>query len=212
LQVTWHGHACVSLSVNDYVVVFDPHDGVSLGLKKPSIQGDLILVSHDHFDHNAVNVVAKKTSRVFKMFYGEAVVDKVKIEGLRTFHDKSKGKRRGENAVYVVTAGGMRVAHLGDLGDAPDDPTLNKLRGVDLLILPVGGTFTIEPDEAWRIVELTRPRNIMPIHYWIPGCALPLKPVEEFTKHVKDYNIVKLSTSTFNLKDYNKSVIIPAPP
>lgn len=212
MQVTWHGHACVSLSVNGYVVVFDPHDGVSLGLKKPSIQGDLVLVSHDHFDHNAVNVVAKKTSRVFKMFYGEAVVDKVKIEGLRTFHDKSKGKRRGENAVYVVTAGGVRVAHLGDLGDAPDDPTLNKLSGVDLLILPVGGTFTIEPDEAWRIVELTRPRNIMPIHYWIPGCTLPLKPVEEFTKHVKDYNIVKLSTSTFNLKDYNKSVIIPAPP
>lgn len=212
LQITWHGHACVSLRLNGYVVVFDPHDGVSIGLKKPSIQADLVLVSHDHFDHNAVNVVAKKTSRVFKLFYGEAVVDNVKIEGLRTFHDKSKGKKRGENAVYIVTATGLRVAHLGDLGDTPDEPTLAKLRGVDLLITPVGGTFTIEPDEAWRIVELTQPRNVMPIHYWVPGCTLPLKPVEEFIKHIKEYSIVKLNTSTFNLGDYSKAVIIPAKP
>lgn len=212
MQITWHGHACVSLSVNGYVVVFDPHDGVSLGLKRPAVQADLVLVTHDHFDHNAVSVVAKRTSRVFKMFYGESVVDNVKVEGLRTYHDKLKGKRRGENAVYVVSAGNVRVAHLGDLGEIPEEPVLSRLRGVDLLIVPVGGTFTVEPDEAWRIVELTTPRNVMPIHYWIPGCNLPLKPVDEFLKHVKNYSVLRLNTSSFNLKDYDKSIIVTAPP
>jgi len=194
------------------VVVFDPHDGVSLGLKRPAVQADLVLVTHDHFDHNAVSVVAKRTSRVFKMFYGESVVDNVKVEGLRTYHDKLKGKRRGENAVYVVSAGNVRVAHLGDLGEIPEEPVLSRLRGVDLLIVPVGGTFTVEPDEAWRIVELTTPRNVMPIHYWIPGCNLPLKPVDEFLKHVKNYSVLRLNTSSFNLKDYDKSIIVTAPP
>ena len=212
MQITWHGHACVSLSVNSYVIVFDPHDGVSLGLKRPIVQADLVLVTHDHFDHNAVSVVSKRTSRVFKMFYGESVVDNIKIEGLRTYHDKFKGKRRGENTVYVVSAGNMRVAHLGDLGEIPEEPVLSRLRGVDLLIVPVGGTFTIEPEEAWRIVELTIPRNIMPINYWVPGCNLPLKPVDEFLKNTRNYNVIRLNTNSFNLKDYSKSVIITTPP
>ena len=210
--VTWHGHACVSLIVDGYTVVFDPHDGISLGLKRPSVQGDLVLVSHDHFDHNAVNSVAKRTTRIFKMFYGETVVDNVKVEGLRTYHDKQKGKRRGENAVYIVTIRDLRVAHLGDLGEIPGKDILEKLKGVDLLIIPVGGTFTIEPEEAWSIVELTKPRNIMPIHYWIPGCTLPLKPVEGFLKYVKNYNVIRLNTNVFNLREHDKSIIITAPP
>lgn len=210
--VTWHGHACVSVTFNGYTVLFDPHDGVSLGLKRPEVKADLILVSHDHFDHNAVGVVKKDSSRVFKSFYGEAVIDNVKIIGLKTYHDKLRGKRRGENAVYVVEAKGFRVAHLGDLGEVPSEDVLSVLRGVNLLMVPVGGTFTIEPEEAWVLVEKTQPINIMPMHYWIPGVNLPLKPVDEFLKHVKGYEVVKLSTNKFNLADHTRKVLISAPP
>lgn len=210
--VSWFGHACVGLTINGYTVVIDPHDGVSLGIKKPQVKADIVLVTHDHFDHNAVNVVSKEKTRVFKMFYGEAVVDNIKITGLRTYHDKFKGKRRGENAVYIIEAKGFRIAHLGDLGEIPGNEVLRALSGVSLLIIPVGGTFTVEPSEAWQIVELTKPLNVLPIHYWISGLNLPLKPVDEFLKYVKGYEVVRLSSNSFNLAEFSNKVIVALPP
>ncbi|MEM4810108.1 MAG: MBL fold metallo-hydrolase, partial [Desulfurococcaceae archaeon] len=165
-----------------------------------------------HFDHNAIDVVSKERTRVFKMFYGESVIDNVKVIGLKTYHDKQMGRRRGENAVYIVEARGFRIAHLGDLGEIPSKDVLDKLAKVDLLIVPVGGTFTIEPQEGWRIIEATSPLNVMPIHYWISGLTLPLKPIDEFLKYISNYNVVKLDTNTFNLRDYKKTVIVAKPP
>ncbi|MEM1628985.1 MAG: MBL fold metallo-hydrolase [Desulfurococcaceae archaeon] len=210
--VSWHGHACVSLKIDDYVIVIDPHDGSSIGIKRPEIKADMVLVTHDHFDHNAIDVVSKERTRVFKMFYGESVIDNVKVIGLKTYHDKQMGRRRGENAVYIVEARGFRIAHLGDLGEIPSKDVLDKLAKVDLLIVPVGGTFTIEPQEGWRIIEATSPLNVMPIHYWISGLTLPLKPIDEFLKYISNYNVVKLDTNTFNLRDYKKTVIVAKPP
>lgn len=206
--VSWHGHACVSLHINGYTIVIDPHDGASIGLRKPSVRADLVLVTHDHFDHNAVQVVSKDRTRVFRNYYGEAVVDNIKITGLRSFHDKARGKRRGENSIYVIETREYKIVHLGDLGDIPEDPLLEKLKDASLLIIPVGGTFTIEPSEAWSIVEKIKPLNVLPIHYWIAGLTLPLKPVEEFLKHVKDYTVTRLETNTFDLKQYKNTIFI----
>lgn len=210
--VTWYGHACIALIVDGYTIVVDPHDGASIGIKKPDVKADLVLVTHDHFDHNAVKVVAKDRARVFKMFYGESIVDNVKIIGLKTYHDKFKGRKRGENAVYVIEVGGYRVAHLGDLGEVPGEDVLARIKGVHLLAIPVGGTFTVEPNEAWQIVEKTTPLNVLPMHYWIPGLTLPLKPVEEFLEYVKGYDVVKLNKNSFDLASYANKVIVLAPP
>ncbi|MEM4717780.1 MAG: MBL fold metallo-hydrolase [Desulfurococcaceae archaeon] len=206
--VSWHGHACVSLQIDRYIIVIDPHDGASIGLRKPSVKADLVLVTHDHFDHNAVHVVSKDKTRVFKNYYGEAVIDNLKITGLRSFHDKAKGKRRGENAIYVIEVNEYKIAHLGDLGDIPEEPVIEKLKNASLLITPVGGTFTIEPFEAWGIVEKTKPLNVLPIHYWTPGLTLPLKPVEEFLKHVKEYKVTHLESNTFDLREYKNSILV----
>jgi len=208
--IKWHGHACVELKKSDgFTIVIDPHDGLSIGLKKPDVKADLILVTHDHFDHNAVNIVAKENSRILKAFYGEVEIDDIKINGFKTFHDKFMGRRRGLNAVYVVNIEDKRIAHLGDLGHIPESELLSILSGIDLLIIPVGGTYTIYPDEAWKIVELTNPVNIMPIHYWIPGLNLPLSSIDEFLMHVKKYRVVRLETNYFNLDDHSGDVIIP---
>lgn len=210
--ISWHGHACVSIQVNGYMIVIDPHDGLSIGLKKPAIRADLVLVTHDHFDHNAVNAVSKDKTRVLKMHYGETFVDNLRVVGLRSYHDKFKGRRRGENSIYVIEVRGVRLAHLGDLGDIPEEPVLEKLREVDLLMIPVGGTFTIEPGEAWSLIERTKPVNVMPIHYWVAGLTLPLKPVDDFLKLVKGYNVVKLDTNSFDLTKFKNSVIVVKPP
>lgn len=210
VEVAWHGHACVSLRRRDgYTIVIDPHDGYSIGVKRPEVKADLVLVTHDHFDHNAVSVVSGDKTRVVKSFRGEMVVDNIKVTGLLTYHDKLKGRARRENTVYIVEVDGKRVAHLGDLGEIPGSSVISALKGVDLLAIPVGGTFTIEPGEAWRLIEEVKPVNILPIHYWITGVTLPLKPLSEFLKHVKDYRIVELDTNKFTLEDYTNSVIKP---
>ncbi|MGC8953299.1 MAG: MBL fold metallo-hydrolase [Desulfurococcus sp.] len=210
LPVTWYGHACISLRRDDgYTIVIDPHDGYSIGIKRPEVKADLVLVTHDHFDHNAVDVVArdKVKTRVLKSFRGEVVIDDVKITGLPTYHDKQRGRRRGENTVYIVEVSNKRIAHLGDLGEKPGWDIISRLKGVDLLAIPVGGTFTIEPEEAWSIVEEVRPVNILPIHYWFTGVSLPLKPIDEFLKHVKGYSIVRLDSNSFTLENYSNSII-----
>lgn len=210
VKVAWHGHACVSISREDgYTIVIDPHDGNSLGLGKPEVKGDLILVTHNHFDHNAVNVVAKPSSRIMKEFHGETDIDGLRVKGFKTFHDKHGGKRRGFNYVYLIEVSGRRVAHLGDLGDIPPEEVIKELTNVDLLIIPVGGIFTIDPAESWSIVEKTRPLNILPIHYWVRGVNLPLKPLEEFLKYVRGYTVIELGSSLFNLEEYEKKVIVP---
>ncbi len=210
--ITWHGHACVEVRTGSLTIVFDPHDGVSLGIKSPSVKADLVLVSHDHFDHNAVNVVSKVGARVLKMFYGETVVEGVKVKGFKSYHDKSRGAERGLNTIYVVEVEGYRIAHLGDLGDKPDDATMKELGNLHLLITPVGGRYTIGPEEAWSLVENLKPLNVMPIHYRIPGLRLPIQPLDDFLKLVKGYKIARLTESSFKLEDYSGYVVVPRYP
>ncbi|MEM0340156.1 MAG: MBL fold metallo-hydrolase [Acidilobaceae archaeon] len=214
VNVIWHGHACVEVRLSSGLsIVFDPHDGASLGIPKPKALADIVLISHDHFDHNATSAVAKPQAKVFKMSLGEIVLDSIKIEGLPSYHDKSKGAQRGTNVIYVLEAEQLKLVHLGDLGDEPEPPVLTKISEANLLIVPVGGTFTIGPSEAWQLVEKTRPINVMPIHYATKGLRLPLRPVDDFLKQVKKgYEVKRLEVNSFNLKDYKNTVIVPKPP
>ncbi len=208
--VKWHGHACVEIvGENNYVIVIDPHDGDSIGLKKPDVKADLVLVTHEHFDHNAVEIVSKEDTRVLREFHGETSIDDIRVTGLLTYHDKFNGKRRGINTVYIIEIEGFKIAHLGDLGHIPGEEVMGKLRNIDLIAIPVGGTYTIYPDEAWSMVEQVNPRNILPIHYWVEGLTLPLHPIDDFLMYVKKYRVVRLNTNEFRLEDYDKAVIIP---
>jgi len=204
LELVWHGHAFFTLRLaNGYVISIDPHDGLSIGLKRVRVESDLVLVTHDHFDHNAVEVVKKPSTRILKQFYGEVRVDDVVINGIKTFHDKHGGARRGENAVYIVDAEGLKIAHLGDLGHVPSGEVLNKMSKIDVLMIPVGGTYTIEPDEAWSIVENLGPRIVVPMHYWVKGLRLPLKTVDHFLKYAEKVRVDKLNTNLVSITPSN---------
>ncbi|MEM3988900.1 MAG: MBL fold metallo-hydrolase [Desulfurococcaceae archaeon] len=204
MELVWHGHAFFTLRLaNGYVISIDPHDGLSIGLKRVRVESDLVLVTHDHFDHNAVEVVKKPSTRILKQFYGEVRVDDVVINGIKTFHDKHGGARRGENAAYIVDAEGLKIAHLGDLGHVPSGEVLNKMSKIDVLMIPVGGTYTIEPDEAWSIVENLGPRIVVPMHYWVKGLRLPLKTVDHFLKYAEKVRVDKLNTNLVSITPSN---------
>ncbi len=196
VRITWYGHACFSITLSSgYTIVIDPHDGASIGLPRPDIKADLVLVTHDHFDHNAINVVKKDGTRILKQFYGETVIDNIEVKGFKTYHDKYCGKRRGENTVYIVKAEGIRIAHLGDLGHIPSGELLEELKNIDILLIPVGGVYTIAPDEAWEIVNTVRPAITIPMHYWIKGLTLPIYRVDDFIPYVKKIKVSRLDTN-----------------
>lgn len=195
MLVKWHGHACFEIVLeNGFTIALDPHDGVSLGLKPPAFKADLILVSHPHFDHNAVHVVKKNGSIVLESFIGEKRVDNVIVKGIPSYHDPSGGILRGKNTIYLVQSEGLRIAHLGDLGHLLDVNIVNQMKPLDLLLIPVGGTFTIGPREAWDITKTLQPKITIPMHYKIPGLNLPLAPVDEYLNRV-EYTVKKFNTN-----------------
>lgn len=190
VRIRWHGHACFELSTPELTVVLDPHDGVSLGIKAPTVKADIVLITHEHFDHNRAEVVAKPGAEVLRMFTGEKVVRGVWIKGVLTAHDPRGGIERGKNVVYVLRLEDIVFCHLGDLGHILTEDQVKAIGTVDVLFIPVGGVYTIGPDEARDVVQQLSPKVVIPMHYRIPGLRLPLKEVGAFLKYFE--NIVRV--------------------
>ena len=154
LQIRWHGHSCFEIT-NDITVITDPHDGKSLGIPGPSAAGDIILVSHNHYDHNSVKSVEKDGSKIVTD-ERKRTIENVEIKGVPTFHDEVKGAKRGRNIIYKFTMDDITFCHMGDLGHKPDKNTLDAIGEVDILFLPIGGTFTINSSFCATLIDLGR--------------------------------------------------------
>ena len=155
MKLTWHGHSCFTLESGQGTLVFDPYeDGSVPGLPPLELKADLTLCSHDHHDHNA-----RETVRLT----GNSPA--LSVERLDTFHDPEGGALRGPNTIHIVTADGLRLAHLGDLGCMPEEEQLARLSDLDVLLLPVGGYYTIDAAQADRLADLLKPRIAVPMHY-----------------------------------------------
>ncbi len=181
MRIRWHGHACFEIE-NELLVVTDPHDGKSIGIKPPQVTGDVILVSHDHFDHNASRLVMGSNSELVEE-PGKHRFGDLEIEGFPTYHDEQDGDIRGENIIYKFTTNGVTFCHLGDLGHIPDKEILDELTGIDFLFIPVGGTFTIGNKKAAELVEMIKPKVAIPMHFKTAGLSLNLQRVTQFLSH-----------------------------
>ena len=187
LQIRWHGHACWEIT-NDKTLVTDPHDGKSIGIPAPSVTGDIILVSHDHYDHNSVKSVEKDGSKVV-LDGRKRTIDDVEIKGVDSFHDEAGGAKRGNNIMYKFTIDGIKFCHLGDLGHDLDDESINKIGEVDILFIPIGGTFTVDDKQAWDVINKIKPKIIVPMHYKIGGLSLPIAGPDQFLDQSK-YKVI----------------------
>lgn len=153
MKLTWHGHACFRLECEEGTIVFDPYeDGSIPGLKPLETSADVILCSHEHFDHNARDVV-KQTRKMTRF----------DITAIDSYHDDKFGTLRGNNIIHLINAEGMRIVHLGDLGHELDDYSL--IENCDVLMIPVGGHYTIDAKTAKNIVDAIKPKIVVPMHY-----------------------------------------------
>jgi len=159
--------------------VTDPHDGKSLGIKPPSAEADVVLISHDHYDHNSFKSIIKPRKIVFA-FVGEFNFEGFAFTGLQTDHDGAGGKKRGKNVMYAMTVDGISICHCGDIGKMPDDDVIEKIKGIDILMVPVGGVHTMDVEELVKFIDTVGPRVIVPMHYRVGGLSIPINSVDGF--------------------------------
>lgn len=182
MTITWLGHSCFKIQDKEVTIVTDPFDA-SIGLKVPRSEADIVTISHDHHDHN--NLEAIKGSPFVIKGSGEYEVKNVFVYGIPSFHDKSEGKERGANTIYLINAENIKVAHLGDLGQTSlNDEQLERLDGVDILLVPIGGVYTIGAKEAVDIINQIEPRIVIPMHYKVPGLKINLDGLDKFCKEI----------------------------
>ncbi len=178
LQIRWHGHACFEIT-NDVTVVTDPHDGKSIGIPTPSVLGDIILVSHNHYDHNSVKTVEKPESKIITD-ERRRTIENVTIKGIPSFHDGEQGAKRGKNIMYKFVVDDISFCHLGDLGHELCDEDIQQIGPVDILFIPIGGTFTVDAEQAWDIIKAIKPKITIPMHYKVGGLSLPISGIDPF--------------------------------
>lgn len=199
MKLTWYGHSCFRLESAEGSAVFDPYAPDSVpGLRLPPLTADIVLPSHGHSDHNyTAGVTLTGRQPAFRM------------AELDAYHDEVHGRKRGANVIRVVESEGLRVAHLGDLGHGLTPALSDALRELDVLLLPVGGFFTIGPEEAWQIVRELQPRCVVPMHYRGPGFGYDvIAPVEDFLRLAGDYT--RLDTNSIKVGDYRGVVVLTA--
>lgn len=185
MKITWAGQACFQISVanskeSQANIVIDPFEE-KIGLKIPNFEADVLLVSHQHYDHN--NVKGVKGSPFIIDGPGEYEIKGIFIQGIPSFHDDVGGKERGNNTIYVIEMEQMRICHMGDFGQKQlTDEQLDKIGHVDILMIPVGGTYTISSAEAQKVIGQIEPRIVVPMHYQLPKLSIELDNVEKFLK------------------------------
>jgi len=188
MRIRWHGHACFEFEDSERTVVLDPHDGRSIGIKPPVASADVVLMTHNHNDHNAVRSISGKHTDVLSR-NGLFDVKGFTVEGLHTYHDTTHGSERGENTMYLFEMDGISVCHCGDLGAMPDEDVLSKIRGVDILLVPTGEVFTMVLSEVRRFVEEVNPSIVIPMHYRVGGLSIPISPLDDFLELIPEDNI-----------------------
>lgn len=212
MDITYLGHSSFRLRGKNASLVTDPYDSKMVGLKFPNVSSDIVTVSHNHQDHNQSQLV-KEVKKVIDG-PGEYEVSGISIIGLATYHDNKKGEERGSNTVYVIEIDGLRVVHLGDLGHKLTEDILEDLGTVDILLIPIGGFYTIDAHEAVELTASIEPSITIPMHYYKDGMNQEafgkLSKLDNFLREVglSVETLDKLSIKKEELSEEQKVVVL----
>ena len=217
-KITYAGQSCFQISVSnsrdhEANIVIDPFDEET-GLKVPNFSADIMLVTHLHHDHN--NIKAIKGAPFLIDGPGEYEVKGVFVQGIPSFHDDKEGKEKGSNTIYTIEAEDIRFCHLGDLGQKQlTDEQVDEIGSIDVLMIPVGGEYTIDSSSAQKIIGQIEPRIVIPMHYALPKLKIKLDEVSKFLKTMGKPSITavdKLTVKTSALpKEGSMEIIVLLP-
>lgn len=182
MNINWYGQSCFRIEAKEGSVLIDPFSK-EIGLKPPKIKDDLILVSHQHRDHN--NTGDANPEAIIIDGPGEYEKMGVAVKGILSYHDNEEGKERGLNTIYTIKAEEMTVCHLGDLGQNElTNEQIESIGDVDILMIPIGGTYTLNYEKAIKVIGQIEPKIIIPMHYKIKDLKIELDGPEKFVKEL----------------------------
>ncbi|MBR6209335.1 MAG: MBL fold metallo-hydrolase [Oscillospiraceae bacterium] len=205
VTVTWLGHSCFKLSYKGFCLITDPYqDGSVPGYPPLAQSASAVYCSHGHRDHGAADKIAPD---------GKSAPEDFAVEEFTGPHDHHGGARRGMNTIRQFRFGARKVVHMGDVGCVPEEEILERLRGCDLLLLPVGGYYTVDAREAREIWQKIAPRAVVPMHYRSADPAFGyevLSGVEDFLALFPDEQVLRLESDSFTLgPDEPRGVVLP---
>jgi L-ascorbate metabolism protein UlaG (beta-lactamase superfamily) len=202
VTLEWYGHSCFLLTLqNGAKILIDPYDTSKLPYSLPHENVDLIFSTHDHFDHNAVHAVPATTilradgrePKFFGTLSGSKILsdgstevdlsgDKLVCQTVPSFHDEQKGSQRGGNGIIRFNVDGITFVHVGDLGDTLSAEQIKALQPVDVLMIPVGGFYTIDAARARKVVQELSPKIVIPMHFKTAAlqAEFPITSVDAF--------------------------------
>lgn len=180
MKIKWLGHSCFLMtSESGARILTDPFDS-QVGYPLPSVEADIVTTSHDHFDHGYIKAVKGKFMHLSEP--GDFIQLGIDITGISTFHDEVEGKKRGRNVIFVFDIDGLRICHSGDLGHIPSARQTEAIGKIDILMLPVGGTYTVDASDAYKTVKILKPAITFPMHYKTPAINFLIDGVDKFLK------------------------------
>ena len=184
VDIWWYGQSCFKVKGKNASVVFHPFEAEFVGFRLPKIDSDIVCVSHDHKDHNNAAIV-KGSAESHPPFVisgpGEYEISSVNIVGIESFHDDKNGEERGKNTIYHVEIDEVNIVHLGDLGQKKlTQEQVETLSTCDILLIPVGGIYTISAKDAPDIIAQIEPKIVIPMHYKLAGLKFDLDDLSKF--------------------------------
>lgn len=189
MDLRYCGHSTFCLTTGGTTIMVDPFND-DIGYPKPRVAPDAVIISHEHFDHNNVGLI-QGSPKIIRGLADEGKnwaklddrVGSVRITGVPTYHDAEQGAARGKNTVTILEVEGMRVVHLGDLGHLLSDEQVKAIGKVDVLMIPVGGHYTIGPAEADQVIAQLKPRVVIPMHFKTDvNAGWPIGTLDDYLK------------------------------
>ena len=178
MKIQYLGHSCFKLTESTgFSVLTDPYTQVGYELPK-GITADVVTISHDHFDHNHAKAVGGNPTILRKDGYFD--FGDVAITGIKSYHDEKGGSLRGENVIYKFRMDGLDICHLGDLGEECSAELIELLLPVNILLIPVGGKYTIDAKRAKEYVENIMPDIVIPMHYKTKSSSIDIDKAQGF--------------------------------
>ncbi|MBQ4090062.1 MAG: MBL fold metallo-hydrolase [Clostridia bacterium] len=208
MKIRWYGHACFKLDfANGPYVVTDPFDD-HVGYPLCDASADIVTTSHGHGDHNYVESIQGRPTVLNRT--GLFTFDDLVVRGVKAYHDELNGAKRGDNIIYIFESDDLKIAHMGDLGHEPDLKQYAALDGVDVLMIPIGGYYTIDTETAVKIIEKIQPKLVIPMHFNTAVMNFPITDEKHFVEltGAEYWNSNVIEVTKENLSTLPKAVVM----
>ncbi len=211
MKIKWLGHASFLISSDSGIkIITDPYpQGSGLSYTPINMPADIVTMSHSHYDHNNISSVSGNPELITGK--GSRTIKGIEFKGIATHHDQSQGKERGANTVFCFSVDEIKVCHLGDLGHRLGQEQITEIGSIDVLLIPIGGVFTIDAKLAGTVVDDLKPKVAIPMHYKTSKCDWPLNTIDDFITgktNVQRVNVSEVDFKAGNLPENTEIMVL----